>query len=484
MSHDTRRFLPIAVAPGCSSPATDLAMSLSSDIAAENQVDVIREELAEELQGEQTSPMRFDPQREHFIPLAKNDLIRLLRERLNESPADADRFVSLCRLLEAIFHFESHACLRELKENYAPLDPDTAVVELQTITEEERDQRSEAFIERIGRLLNQANYRELDHTEIDEAVNAATALGVRLRVDFDLFQRLLVFVRGDMIDTRTIRNALTWFRKKTVEVPVYQRLVVVFRLQDADPKVHHVCDDHVYLKVFKNIPKTDLDMLLPGSKVRMTLLDQGRILVPTLSGIAVSLVKLFKAFALATLFAGFYGFLVFLGLLGGTIGYGVKSFFGYLRTKDKYQLSVTKHLYYQNLDNNAGVIFRILNEAEEQEFREAIVAYYLLWQESGNEGFGKEELDQRAEAFLKELIQVDVDFEDEDALNKLARLGLAQQHADGRWRHTPLDEALSRLDEAWDNYFQFHAASDPPAPQRCAEFETTNGDSTDPTDVG
>lgn len=433
-------------------------MNLPSDIAAESQAEVLEEELAKELQGEQSAPMRFDPRREHFIPLAKNELIRLLSERLDESPDVQQRFVTLCRLVESTFHFESHACLRELRENYAPLDPDSAVVELHSISEDERDRRSDAFTERFGQLLKQANYRELDHVEIDEAIHAATALGLRLRVDFDLFQRLHVFVRGDMIDTRTIRNPLTLFRQKTIEVPIYQRLVVVFRLQDADSKLHEVCDEHVYLKVFKNIPKTDLDMLLPGSKVRMTLLDQGKIWLPTLSGIAVSLVKVFKAFALATLFAGFTGFLVFLGLLGGTIGYGVKSFFGYLRTKDKYQLSVTKHLYYQNLDNNAGVIFRILHEAEEQEFREAIVAYFLLWQEEDRRGISKEALDQRAESFLREIIGVDVDFEDDDALNKLSRLGLATQTTDGLWRSTPLDIALRKLDEAWDNYFQFHSA--------------------------
>ena len=67
--------------------------------------------------------------------------------------------------------------------------------------------------------------------------------------------------------------------------------------------------------------------------------------------------------------------LAFLGLVGGTIGYGVRSYFGYLNTKQKYQLSLTESLYYQNLDNNAGVLFRLLDEAEEQEGREAILAY-------------------------------------------------------------------------------------------------------------
>ncbi len=62
-------------------------------------------------------------------------------------------------------------------------------------------------------------------------------------------------------------------------------------------------------------------------------------------------------------------------MLGVTCGYGVRSFYGYLQTKQKYQLNLTESLYYQNLDNNAGVISRLLDEAEEQENREAVLAY-------------------------------------------------------------------------------------------------------------
>ena len=52
----------------------------------------------------------------------------------------------------------------------------------------------------------------------------------------------------------------------------------------------------------------------------------------------------------------------------------MRSFHGYLRTREKHQLSLTRHLYFQNLDNNAGVIYHLLAEAEEQEFREIVLA--------------------------------------------------------------------------------------------------------------
>jgi hypothetical protein len=82
----------------------------------------------------------------------------------------------------------------------------------------------------------------------------------------------------------------------------------------------------------------------------------------------------------------------------------------------------------------------MINDAEEQEFREALIAYFLLWQEGGEEGWTKEQLDGRAESWLREVAGIEVDFEDEDSLNKLSRLGLAtvEHH---RWQVVPLDQA-------------------------------------------
>ena len=54
------------------------------------------------------------------------------------------------------------------------------------------------------------------------------------------------------------------------------------------------------------------------------------------------------------------------GVIGGTLGYSARSVYGYLNTRQKYQLNLTQSLYFQNLDNNYGAIQRLLDEAEEQ----------------------------------------------------------------------------------------------------------------------
>ena len=211
------------------------------------------------------------------------------------------------------------------------------------------------------------------------------------------------------------------------------------------------------LKIFKEIPKGDLEMLLPGTRVRMTLIDRAKIALPTVSGLVMTVYKLARA-GMAMAFAGAFGVFGFLSLIAGTIGYGVKSFFGYLRTKDKYQANLTRNLYFQNLDNNAGVLFRLIDEVEEQEFREAILAYTLLGRPNAPFGLTLAQLDRQAESLLRSATGVAVDFEADDALDKLVRLGIVEANAD-RFRSVPIHDALRRLDHRLDNVVTWNSAA-------------------------
>jgi hypothetical protein len=391
-------------------------------------------------------------QTDHHIPVRKSRLIRLLLEDTNLHNGDVCAFEQCCRLLSAIVHFQYHEWLEALKDLYAPFNPDAITWEPKAFTDEPSHTLIPVLFDRFTALLERANYRRLSRGEIEEAIGVASEWGVRLHVDFTVVERLEVYVRGDVMDRRTRRSWRARYQPEIVDVPIYQRLVVIFQLRQKQLSHTQVGPVPVYIKVFKNIPKADLDMLLPGTRFAMSMLDRGKIILPTVTGIAIAVLKILKG-ALLLAFAGVYGILAVLGLVGGTIGYGVKSFLGYLRTKEKYQLNLTRSLYYQNLDNNAGVICRILDEAEEQELVEAILAYALLHWKARETGWTAEQLDQQAEHYLREITHRTVDFEVHDALDKLTRLGCVEASSEGRWRARPIDVVLNDLDRAWDNYF-------------------------------
>lgn len=391
--------------------------------------------------------------REHAIPLRCADLVRRLTDDAQLSCAEREQFGQFCKLLAATFHYEYYARLEELEDLYAPFNPDSATAALRTYSEEERSRLVPELFGKFAALLERANYQRLSQTEIEQAVAAASDWGVNLHVNFGVFERLEVYARGNVLERRTRRHWRRWYRPEDVHVQLYQRLVVMFRLRQHRDLRGEVDVKPVYIKLFKNIPRQDIDMLLPATRFRLTMLDRGKIILPTLSGIAIAVYKIVQG-ALLVAVAGLYGILAVLGLVGGTVGYGVKSFLGYLRTKEKYQLSLTRSLYFQNLDNNAGVFYRLLDEAEEQESLEAILAYALLSRCADSEGWTQHRLDREAEAYLRELLGIAVDFEVSDALAKLARLGCATKTAGGHWHAVPIAAALSQLDRRWDGFFR------------------------------
>ena len=69
-------------------------------------------------------------------------------------------------------------------------------------------------------------------------------------------------------DKPTVRYRKCWFRKKeAVRVDSYKRLVFILKLRK-HKRLGEVDVNAVFMKIFKDIPKLDLEMLLPGARVQ------------------------------------------------------------------------------------------------------------------------------------------------------------------------------------------------------------------------
>lgn len=395
---------------------------------------------------------------EHFVPIRKAELVDLLCNQNGLAPGDRVLLAKFAQLLGVTLSVAYHRQLEELTRLYANFDPDADTIAPAAVSAGQRTRRANDLFVAFDSLMERANFVRLKRSDVLHALSARSSLGMDLSIDLDIFERLEIYGRGDVTVERLKRGWRGWWRRETASVPVYQRLAMIFRLRDTAGFGHFVDTDDVYLKLFKDIPKLDLDMLLPGGRFRMTPLDRARILLPTVSGLGLAAWKIAQG-ALLVAAAGVYGVTAVLGLVAGTVGYGVRSFYGYLRTKEKYQLSLTESLYYQNLDNNAGVIFRLLHEAEEQEHREAMLAYAFLWKHAPYTGWPAERLDQAIEIFLNEAIGRPVDFEVADALDKLVRLRLAEQRPNGCYVALPLQKAIAALERPLEEAADFQRAA-------------------------
>ncbi len=402
------------------------------------------------------------PDRATFIPLRETDLREQLAAHYDFDEHETGKFRTLCDRLQRIFHVEHLPVLLDLEELYDSVDPDSQHLDLESEEPAYRDAVTSKLVDRLSGLLYRAHYKRLTREEMLRAIQVGREWGQRIEVDFEIFDRLEIFARGYNTVTKQRRRWRNFYRLETIELPEFQRLILGFRVRahDENRKSSKADKDlldnkFVYLKAFKNIPETDIEMLLPGTKVLLTKFDRAKILFPTVSGLAITLYKIGRgvlvlslAFTLHQLYDQLLGWIIFLGASGTYI---FKSVMSYFRTKSQYQFGLTKSLYLKNLENNLGVIYRILNEAEEQELCEAMLAYTVLWKDNQARGVGltSKELDNVVEQFLLETTAIDVDFEVHDALGKLARLDLAKVCYDGKWSVTGIDDANKRLAEKW-----------------------------------
>ena len=331
---------------------------------------------------------------------------------------------------------------------YHDFDPDIDETPIQVsrpLTSEERDLAARKLFSEISDSLEFANYRRLKPREIQETINVASHWGVRLRIRFTSFRRLEVYGRGDIIAKRLKRSWYPFSQLREVDVPIYQRLVVVFRTKELQNLPELLDPDCVHVRMFKNIPKLDVDMMLPGSQVRISWMDTGRIGVPTIWGLVLFASKLARNIWFLAMLGAlkfFSSFLLIIAIVVASFIYGIKSAFSYTTTKRRYQLSVARNLYFQNLDNNLGALLRLVDEAEQQESCEAILAYYIL-SRSGAGHLYAQQIDERAEEILLSITGLETDFDVKDALRDLVSMGLIRMTEQG-WIAIGIEEAIER----------------------------------------
>jgi hypothetical protein len=417
---------------------------------------------------EDTFVDQTDGRRENFVPLHITDVVEFLSQHPALTVEQHGHFRRLAGLVLSLLHHQYRQRHEHLTYIYAALDPDRDRLLMTVPTPESRDRLTGELFERVPDVLSRANYHRLSQSQIEQAIGAASRWGVRMRIRFDTLDHLEVYGRGCVIGKREIRRWQNFFRRETLDVPLYQRIVVVFRTnmrfnsRQFDPQ-------RVYLRMFKNVPQQDVDMLLPALGIQMTWLDHSRIVVPSLYAAAITLWRFLRNVLLLAFF-GVFKTLALVVLVLLAIGFGIKSMFTYrTHTQRRYLLNMAQSLYYQNLDNNAGVLLRLLEEGEQQEACEAILAYFAAaillpsapacvepgaepCVEPGAEGFRLSDIDLACEKLLLEATGLQVDFDVESTAGNLTQLGVLR--AEGEvWRALPLDQALAQLDKTWDDWF-------------------------------
>jgi len=243
--------------------------------------------------------------KQHFIPFQKEDLITLCTQEEELDKSDIEDFKSVCKLINSLFHFQFHQNLETLKRCYSPVNPDADTLTIFPISETEKQQREAQLITELKTLLDAANFEEITRADLDRAMLEESLFKIRLKVDFNDFEHILFFRRGESTKQETI---VRWFglSKKDITFKNYERVVIYVKYKNQAYFNQQGREDLFFtpgstlIKLFQNIPSADLEMLFPNTEVRMKTIDKLMIGVPAAVGGVVMLVTKLGATFLLT----------------------------------------------------------------------------------------------------------------------------------------------------------------------------------------
>jgi hypothetical protein len=316
--------------------------------------------------------------------------------------------------------------------------------------------------------------------EIERAHAGHHMLRVAIEAPMQDYREILFFRRGHHMDTVEVEE---WFglRRRKVEIMIYDRVALLVMIKPESELTANqlrriargkLRPGSILIKYFRNIPLADLDMLFPEVRVVMSLLDKLKLAVPAVAGGIPILLNLLPTVTVLLVVAGFYlGFSGTIGLdeekkalaalsgLAALGGFMLQQWTKYQRQALKYHKALSENVYFRNLNNNAGIFDYLIGAAEEQDVKEAFLAYYFL--HTTETPLDQPGLEKVIETWLRATFAVDIEFEVDDALAKLNRLGLLRL-ANDKITVAPLDQALARLDRMWGDFFP--VASEAPRP--------------------
>jgi hypothetical protein len=408
--------------------------------------------------------------RDRFIPVRKADILAALIDHGRLRDGEAENFRLFARLLGAIYHYEYFDRLETLRNDYYYFNPDLpheAAVDPEVLARA----HDELVATLIG-VLEKADFVEAMPADLAASHREHHVFKVEIALPADDYREVRFFRRGHHRETVEVSR---WFglRKHKVEIEVYDHLVLMVMVKPAAEiksrrlerrlARNRLRPGTILMKYFRDIARSDVSMLFPDVRVVMSLFDKLFLGLPAIaSGIPIALKLIPAVTVLALVIAAWLGAagnvegdpakeaLAAMSALVAVGAFVMRQWLKYKHQSLLYQKQISDNVYFRNLNNNAGVFDYIIGSAEEQECKEAFLAYYFLATVAAP--LTQAELERHVEQWLAATFRVEVEFKVAEALMKLERLKLLRRTGEALAVAT-LDDALVILDRAWTDFF-------------------------------
>lgn len=406
---------------------------------------------------------------EKFIPVTRFALIDRLCDATVWPQGMARDVRRFFRYLDYWRQQQYNARLFELEETYEPFSPDTDLLLTRKFSDAERHHMQARVVDGMRRILQQANYRQIEPSEVNLILTAESHYGLDLHVDLGAFDELLIFYRG-ATSRKDQRRKLGFLRKEELDVPIYQRLFLLFKLKpfetrvgelmrserlsrdEAEKKVRRlrallppqVSDENIYMKLFKNIPRTDIEMVFPNTTVRFRKFDKLKLGASAGGSLGMGAVGAAGKIALLA-----SNPLAAAGAVAGLGGVAFRQAVNFMNQKQRYMVVMAKNLYFHSMADNRGVMLKMAARAAEEDVKEEMLLYAVLARTQANRR-DLPDIDRAIESHIAKVFGVAINFDIDDALGRLIADGIVTEDADGTLHTLPPREAALHIDAMWD----------------------------------
>ena len=292
-----------------------------------------------------------------------------------------------------------------------------------------------------------ANYLPLPSSEfLDVVQEHDTTEGVRVDVDAKQYDILRLWTRGRgsiaskrLLDR--IRNSVG-LKSKSSNSASFTRVMIALRRKGSTK---------LALKIFKDVPCNQLEHLLPGGKIKMSRQDNTLIFASAGLLTLSASVKMLATVAYVNLHYS-VAVMALLGL------FCFHTWLRYSAKRNLYLANLSQFLFYKSIAHNRGVLTLLSDRAQDEEFKEMLLAYTFLLAAPNRTGVPgtthtegpphyhtEETLKTTVEEWLKRSFGVDIHLDHRDAIRSLEEAGLCQVQADGRMVALAMSEALKIL---------------------------------------
>jgi hypothetical protein len=442
-------------------------------------------------------PINDQRARESFIPYSREELIDLCIEDGRLSVEDVPRFRAFCEILAAHYNFAFHKRLETLKRNYAPFDPDGVDNSAEVTEAVASDLHLQRFAETLREVLESANYTKLDDLAIHDAIANSALIDLKTEVDFNDFDEVVLYYREAKPTTMELKRFFFW--KRRVETDLFSHVVLGIKYKAAayfheqKRKIDKLTftPGLMYLYMYKNIPRYDLELLFPNVQLRMNLIDRLMFVLPALGAGIMVLIKalpnLLLVLALILFLTLGPDWLAQIGVREEQIkdftpvlfafgsvavalgGFAFKQYSGYQTRRMKFMKDVTDTLFFKSIATNSSVFHTVIDLAEEEEAKEVILVYYHLL--TSCVGCDPVELDTAIERWLATKGAPAVNFDMTVVMEHMQAVratmctngdgapretALLEIEANGDCRVLSLLDAKRLLDKLWDEAFDYN----------------------------